>query len=887
MRRFWRHLYGKGRGFLCIASGDRAGDRLEDVQHEYFPYPDKSQEAAEHALSESERSREVYHTAHLLTKRRRVKESAAQVWTLWADLDGAPVPENPKPTAVIESSPGRFHAYWRLNKPLAPEQAESLNRRLTYGVGADKGKWALVTLLRPPQTTSYKRGDPTPIMLASLEAGQDWDPAELVAILPKEASRNGHGGNAHGDDSLTDEPPVRLRPAGLRTWHGEDVIRKPAGGIDRSTSLFRIGAVLARAGASERVIAEALRERDGTLGWNKYTDRPDDAQYTAIAAKVTPEDSRSVPYESDIPAFNRTDLGNAERLIAHHGNELRYVHPWNKWLVWDGTRWKPDTTGEVERRARATVRTIYAEAKIPDGKDERKAIARHATASESRGKIDAMIALARSMVPIAPDDLDVRPWLLNALNGTVDLRTGELREHRREDLITKLAPVEYDPNAEAPRFARFLLEIFGGDEDLISFVQRFAGYSLTGSTEERAFAILHGRGKNGKTTLVELLEDVMGDYATTTDAETILAKRYQGVGNDVAALKGARFVATAEVEQGRALAESKVKSLTGSDTVTARFLYAEPFSFKPEFKLWLSTNNKPVIRGTDDAIWDRIRLIPFTQRFEGAAADPRLPEKLRAEAAGVLAWMVQGCVQWQRDGLGEPDKVVAATEGYRVEMDALAAFIDEDCIVRPDTWCKFSDLYAAYTRWCEESNEHPEKKRRFADSLTERGFAAAKGTKNVAIRQGIALRSDDEPDPARVTDPTPKSDGPGPDSPSSGDENGNRVTDPPSSVTQENACKPEDSGERVTEGYRKSKNFVPSPHVGESLRKTVTIGNSVTRELETQASGTPRAGSDRSLTREEAERVKRLIHQGMSPSLARKTVLAGDHPLDCGCAVCA
>jgi putative DNA primase/helicase len=223
----------------------------------------------------------------------------------------------------------------------------------------------------------------------------------------------------------------------------------------------------------------------------------------------------------------------------------------------------------------------------------------------------------------------------------------------------------------------------------------------------------------------------MGDYATTTDTETILAKRHQGVGNDVAALKGARLVATAEIEQDRRLAESKVKNLTGSDTVTARFLYGEPFNFKPEFKLWLSTNNKPTIRDTDDGIWDRIKLIPFTRRFESANADPKLLEKL----PGVLAWMVEGCLEWQRSGLGDPEKVRAATEGYRAEMDVIAAFVDECCTVHPDAWCKFSDLYAAYIGWCEESNEHPEKKRRFADALTERGFAKLREGHRGAERQ--------------------------------------------------------------------------------------------------------------------------------------------------------
>jgi putative DNA primase/helicase len=473
---------------------------------------------------------------------------------------------------------------------------------------------------------------------------------------------------------------------------------------------------------------------------------------------------------SGAPAFNLTDLGNAERLVARHGDDLRYCHSWGKWLAWDGRRWAVDATGEVERQAVETVASIYTEAANADDKDERKAIARHAERSEARRAIDAMIALGRSRpgVPIKPDDLDADPWALNTASGTVDLRTGDLRAHARSNLITKMIPVEYDLDAQAPRFARFLREIFDGDEDLIAFVQRFAGYSLTGSTDERAFAILHGSGKNGKTTLVELLQDVMGDYARNTDTETVLRKRHAGVGNDVAALKGARFVSAAEVEQGRALAESKVKNLTGSDTVTARFLFAEPFDFRPEFKVWLSTNNKPVIHGTDDAIWDRIRLIPFTRRFAGTQADHALPRKLRTELPGILAWMVAGCLQWQRVGLGEPDKVTAATTGYRAEMDALAAFFEERCVIHPRAEVPATQLYKAYQEWCADSGESDESQRRFGGRLQERGFENFRYTagpnKQRKGWRGIGLRDDrhdhdpgggDPPNPSdRVNDQT-------------------------------------------------------------------------------------------------------------------------------------
>ncbi len=359
-----------------------------------------------------------------------------------------------------------------------------------------------------------------------------------------------------------------------------------------------------------------------------------------------------------------------------------------------------------------------------------------------------MLTEARPYLAVGMDELDGDPWLVNCQNGTLDLRTGRLKGHDPADRITKIVPVEYDPGATCPRFLLFLKETLV-DDAVIKFAKRYSGYTLTGVTRERLLAILYGFGKNGKTTLVELLHEVLGDYARNTDVETLLIKKYQGVGNDVAALKGARFVSAAEVEKGRRLAESKVKQLTGRDTVTARFLFGENFDFKPEFKLWLSTNNKPVIQGTDDAIWDRIRLIPFTQRFEGREADPKLHDKLRNELAGVFAWMVEGCLDWQEHGLEEPKSVTDATKQYREEMDTLASFIDEVCVEEQSCRVLAESLYQRYAMWCDKSGERKDPKKAFVARLEERGFfrrrESAGVNKGRYIWLGIGFRSGDEP----------------------------------------------------------------------------------------------------------------------------------------------
>jgi putative DNA primase/helicase len=455
--------------------------------------------------------------------------------------------------------------------------------------------------------------------------------------------------------------------------------------------------------------------------------------------------------------YTRSDLGNAERFLDMHGDKVRWCPARKAWFLYDDTRWAPDERGHVVKLAHETARSIFEDAAHETDEAKQKEIVKFAVASQNKNRIDGMLSQVKPYLAVGMDELDRDPWLLICKNGTLDLRTGELRGQDPEDLITRLAPVEYDPQATCPRFKQFLKEILV-DDDVISFVKRFAGYTLTGITRERLFAILHGSGKNGKSTFVNILHDVMGDYATNTDTETILAKRHQGVGNDVAALKGARFVSAAEVEKGRRLAESKVKQLTGNDTVTARFLFGEPFDFRPAFKLWLSTNNKPVIQGTDDAIWDRIRLVPFEHRFEGSTADLKLPEKLKDELPGVLAWMVEGCLEWQEHGLGEPESVKAATDQYRSEMDTLAAFIEDRCIVRRDATAQATPLYQQYRMWCDSAGEHADTQKTFGMRLTERGFESGRASSGVnkgrKIWHGIGLRLDTDP-PDEADDRSP------------------------------------------------------------------------------------------------------------------------------------
>jgi putative DNA primase/helicase len=365
-----------------------------------------------------------------------------------------------------------------------------------------------------------------------------------------------------------------------------------------------------------------------------------------------------------------------------------------------------------------------------------------------QGRITSMISLARSelTIPVTPDQLDRDPWLLNVANGTLDLRTGKLREHRRTDLITKLAPVAYDPNAGCPTWMQFLEKVMGGDGELIAFLQRVVGYSLTGDTREQALFVLYGTGANGKSTFLATIGDLLGDYAKATPTDTLLVKPgSEGPRNDVARLKGARFVSAVEAEGGKRLAEALVKQITGGDRISARFLYGEYFEFRPEFKIFLAVNHKPVIKSTDHAIWRRIKLIPFTVTIPNTAQDKTLPAKLRAEAPGILGWAVEGCLEWQRNGLGFPTAVVQATDAYRAEMDVFAAFLNESTIARAGAQTPSSELYAAYLEWTEEAGvRFPITKQEFGVRLKERGFIDRKGSHGTRVWRGIALRDDPE-----------------------------------------------------------------------------------------------------------------------------------------------
>ncbi len=464
--------------------------------------------------------------------------------------------------------------------------------------------------------------------------------------------------------------------------------------------------------------------------------KPQPSRQPSTAASLTPIDS----------PLRRTDAANAEFFAHLYGDKMRYDHLRSRWLRWDTHWWVEDSDAEVRRLAEAAARELYRRAAAISDPDTMKKVSAWALSSLQRKGLDATVYLAQAQHPLADKgaNWDSNPWLLGVGNGVVDLATGQLQPGQQLDRITKHTDVVFDPDATCPMWEAFLNQIMAGNQNLIAFLQRAIGYSLTGITSERVIFILHGSGANGKSTLLETVRSLLGEYALRTPTETLMVKQQSGIPNDIARLKGSRFVFASETEDGKRLAEALVKDLTGDDVISARFMRSEFFDFKPEFKIWMGTNHKPVIRGTDKAIWDRLKLIPFNVRIPEDQRDKHLADKLREELPGILQWTIRGCLEWQRMGLGVPDEVKQATEDYRAEMDTLAEFLGECCVLHPAARVGTTALYSEYTKWCEGNKEKSLSKQMLFKRLKERGLDNKRsgGSGNIEWH-GIGLRAAD------------------------------------------------------------------------------------------------------------------------------------------------
>jgi putative DNA primase/helicase len=441
-----------------------------------------------------------------------------------------------------------------------------------------------------------------------------------------------------------------------------------------------------------------------------------------------------------ITIFQSTDTGNGARIAHHAINQARFMASLpnaRPWLIWNGGHWEHDRTDAIYGIATDALATIYEDARHIQDSDERKALVKWGLKSESTQRQRAALVKAHNPMAIDDSELDIHPWLLNARNGTLDLESSELRAHNRNDFLTKMLPFEYDASAACPMWDQFLEDVLPSP-DLRQFIQCAVGYTLTGHTTEHSLFFAYGMGRNGKSTFFETIHALMGTYAQRMKTDVLMfSGRPTGdsATPTLARLPGARFVVASEIDQGRRLAESTVKDLTGNDTITARRLHGAPFDFKPTHKLWMYGNHKPVIRGTDDGIWRRICLVPFDVQIPKDKVDVWLPKKLKSELPGILAWAVRGCQEWRKNGaLKRPADVTDATKIYRNEQDDLARFLDECCLVQETAFVTKKALYSEFVSWGGSGSKNV-----FGRRITARGFESARGTTGARIWRGLGL----------------------------------------------------------------------------------------------------------------------------------------------------
>jgi putative DNA primase/helicase len=413
------------------------------------------------------------------------------------------------------------------------------------------------------------------------------------------------------------------------------------------------------------------------------------------------------------PAFSDEDL--ALQFAERHASRLRYVASWSRWLSWTGAVWERDDTLLAFDLSRAVCREAAAACNDP----------RIASAIASAKTVAAVERLARADRRLAAtvDQWDADPWALNTPGGVIDLATGQLRQHRSDDYLTRMTAVS--PGGSCPAFLRFLDRIAAGDTELAAYLQRVIGYSLTGLTREHALFFAYGTGANGKSVLLNTVSKILGAYAKSAPIEAFLATKGDRIPNDIAGLRGARFVTSIETDDGKRLAEARIKQLTGGDVITARFMRAEWFEFSPTFKLILAGNHRPSITNLGEAMRRRLQIIPFAVTIPAAERDPRLAERLEAEWPGILSWAIEGCASWQKHGLAPPAAVREATDAYLAAEDTVRQW-SADCL-EPDAagWIKSSDLFKSWSQWAARAGEAVGSQRSLTQKLLERGWRKA------------------------------------------------------------------------------------------------------------------------------------------------------------------
>jgi putative DNA primase/helicase len=600
-----------------------------------------------------------------------------------------------------------FHLYYR-----SPEGVEVGNRRLAPGLDLKgDGGYVVGPGSVHPTGKPYKFQAGRRLWDREIAMAPDWL-IELAAKPPTQLGEprraNGHVSQSYADAALQSEiSKLKAARAGERNETlNRAAFRLGQLGIEKSVAVSSL-----LEAATGRGLSSDEASRTIESGWRAGTLHPrplaEPKRPEAEGAKHLVEPPAADDLTSELALLGETDADNGQRFARRYADQALYT-PGRGLLFYDGTRWRPDDLRRGYALAESTARMIAAEVDYLQGDQPRASRARFAQASLSKSSLERMLELAKSHLAIEDNQLDADPWLLNVQNGTIDLRTGELRRHDPDDRITKISPVVADPRAKCPLFKRVVSRALQGDKDLIRFFQKAFGSTLAGDISEQVCFFLQGPSKTAKSTLLNSLREMLGDYGVHTPTETLLTKQYDNaIPVDLARLAGARMVTAIEANWNRQLDEARIKGMTGGEPIVARFMRQNLFSFQPEFTLWLAANDFPRVRGTSGAFWERVRVIPFTVRIPPEERDKGLPAKLRAEWPGILAWAVRGCLKWQREGLQAPQAVNRGTKLWKEGADHLKRFVDESLVYEADGAVQASSLYRHYVAWCTRHGETP------------------------------------------------------------------------------------------------------------------------------------------------------------------------------------
>ena len=716
--RLWGHIYGDERGILAISYARRTQEGA--FQTDYFEYPEGAQDAVDRAAVLSEGSYDVWHCAHLLTSRRRVKENAAPVAALYVDGDGAQVPENlPHPTAVVRSSPGREQLYWRLSMPVPPEVGEDLNRRLAYAIGADKSGWDLTQLLRPPGTRNFKYPDAPLVEVVHL-GEVVYDAGDLDRLLPPlpAATRNGHRDDVVVGD---DEPPVGLSSKNVKVWRGEKPKANDTGELDRSGTLLKIGRVLYDAGANRSVIVEALRERDHSLGYKKYTGRTDaDKQYQAIV-DVLEREGRN---ETKPINLNGSGAGKkaASKPAPPTHDELRdrwindnpnHAYGLSEWRHYEEGIWPVVS----ETSVKAEISDVLEEAK-PEG------------IKPTANVLASVTELTRVKVFVSDERWDADPDMLVCKNGALRISTGDLEKHRPEHYATSAVPYEYRPGIKTLAWDYFIRNTV---PVAAAFLQEFAGYALTTNMSHELAVWLYGPPGSGKSTFLTGLQAMLGHRAGILGLADLEKSRFT-----LADLPGKTLVVASEQPSSYLASTNTLNAIISGEPIQVERKYRDPFTVIPRAKVCWAMNELPRVADANSGLFRRVKVVGFPELPE-EKRDPEIKQLIEDEGAGILNWALEGLNRLNQRGHFEiPAGVLDATKQFRENNDVPALFIEDRCIRGTDFEMPAAKLYREYKYWCDENGHRPQSSTRVAADWQRLGFER-KRTMSGTVYQGLRL----------------------------------------------------------------------------------------------------------------------------------------------------